>query len=105
VKVPGCVSPTVGCPRDAYGFKPFVYGNSGRNILDGPGTANLNLAMMKNFRVGEQKNVQFRLESFNALNHPNFGVPNNQFNASTAGLITEMAQGPRLFQAGLKFQF
>jgi len=61
--------------------------------------------MMKNFRVGEQKNVQFRLESFNALNHPNFGVPNNQFNASTAGLITEMAQGPRTFQAGLKFQF
>jgi hypothetical protein len=105
VKVPQCVSPTVGCPRDAYGFKPFVYGNSGRNILDGPGTANLNLAMMKNFRVGEQKNVQFRLESFNALNHPNFGVPNNQFNSSTAGLITEMAQGPRIFQAGLKFQF
>jgi hypothetical protein len=109
VIVPGCVSRTVGCPADARGFKPFVYGNSGRNILDGPGLANLNLAMMKNFRFGEQKNVQVRLEGFNVMNHPNFGVPENQFNAAAAGLITEVAGtgrgGPRVFQAGLKFQF
>jgi hypothetical protein len=105
VIVPSCVSVTVGCPKDAYGFKPFVYGNSGRNILNGPGAATMNMSMMKNFRMGEQKNLQFRLESFNVLNHPNFNqLRNNQINGATAGTLTEVGGG-RIFQAGLKFQF
>ena len=66
--------------------------------------------MMKNFRFQERKNIQLRFESFNALNHPNFLLPNNQFNGSTAGLITGVVAtggrgGPRVFQAGLKFEF
>jgi Carboxypeptidase regulatory-like domain/TonB-dependent Receptor Plug Domain len=110
VAVPSCVSTKVGCPVDQYGFKPFVYGNAGRNILDGPGRSYFNLAMMKNFRVQERKNFQLRLESFNAFNHPNFQLPNNQFNASGAGLITAAildggAGSARVFQAGLKFEF
>ena len=54
-----------------------------------PGLAYINSSMMKNFRFQERKNVQLRIESFNALNHPNFLLPNNQFNGSTAGLITQ----------------
>ncbi|MBI4905568.1 MAG: TonB-dependent receptor [Acidobacteria bacterium] len=107
--VPSCVSVAVGCPPDQNGFLPFVYGNSGRNIIDGPGLAYINLSMMKNFRMGERKNLQFRIESFNALNHPNFQMPNHQFNASSAGLITGTAGsgrgGNRVFQSSLKFQF
>ncbi len=109
VKVPSCVSKTVGCPADEYGFRPFLYGNSGRNILDGPGRAYVNLAMMKNFRFHEQRNFQFRFESFNALNRPNFKLPNNAFNQPTAGLITDVVEtgrgGSRVFQASLKFEF
>src|SRR5581483_2395096 len=110
VAVPSCVSVKVGCPADQYGFKPFVYGNAGRNILDGPGLQYFNLAMMKNFRFKERKNFQLRLESFNAFNHPNFQLPNNQFNASGAGLITAAivdggAGAARVFQAALKFEF
>ncbi|HTM51743.1 MAG TPA: TonB-dependent receptor [Bryobacteraceae bacterium] len=109
VKTPACVSVAVGCPADRYGFKPFVYGNSGRGIIDAPGLAYANLGLMKNFRFGERKNIQFRLESFNALNHPNFLVPEHQFNASGGGLITGTAGsgrgGNRVFQASLKFEF
>jgi hypothetical protein len=65
--------------------------------------------MMKNFRIQENKRIQFRFESFNALNHPNFLMPNNQFNSTQAGLITDVAQsgrgGSRVFQASLKFDF
>ncbi len=108
-EVPGCVSVAVGCPRDAYGFLPFVYGNSGRNILDGPGLAYGNVSMMKNFRMGERRFVQFRFEGFNATNHPNFQLPANEFNTSGAGLITSTAGsgrgGNRVFQASLKYQF
>jgi hypothetical protein len=94
---------------DAHGFKAFVYGNSGRNILDGPGLAYINASLMKNFRFQERKRVQLRFESFNALNRPNFNMPNNQFNGSGAGLITGVANtgrgGARVFQASLKFEF
>jgi len=66
--------------------------------------------MLKNFRIQERKNLQLRLESFNALNHANFMLPNVDFNGSGAGLITAVQPdggvgGPRVFQAGLKFEF
>jgi hypothetical protein len=65
--------------------------------------------MMKNFRFREQRRIQFRLESFNAFNHPNFKMPENQFNASGGGLITGTAGtgrgGNRVFQSSLKFEF
>jgi hypothetical protein len=109
VEVPSCVSVALGCPADRYGFKPFVYGNTGRNIIDGPGLSYFNLSMMKNFRFREQRRIQFRLESFNAFNHPNFKMPENQFNASGGGLITGTAGtgrgGNRVFQSSLKFEF
>jgi hypothetical protein len=109
VEVPACVSVAVGCPADRYGFKPFVYGNSGRNIVDGPGLAYSNLSMMKNFRFREQRRIQFRLETFNTFNHPNFNMPENQYNTSGAGLITATADagrgGHRVFQSSLKFEF
>ena len=76
-----------GCPPDPYGFQPFVYGNSGRNILDGPGYQYINVAMMKNFRWESGRTIQFRIESYNVFNHANFMLPDNNFNTSTAGMI------------------
>ena len=107
--VPACISVAKGCPPDAYGFLPFQDGNSGRNILDGPGYQYINMALMKNFPVSEHKIIQFRLESFNIFNHPNLMLPDNNFNTTTAGLISSAVEtgrgGPRVFQASLKFMF
>ena len=53
-------------------------GNSGRNILIGPGITNLDFSVFKNNqikRISENFNVQFRVEMFNILNHPNFAPP------------------------------
>lgn len=53
-------------------------GNSGRNILKGPGVTSLDFSVFKNNRVkriSENFNVQFRVEMFNILNHPNFAPP------------------------------
>jgi hypothetical protein len=53
-------------------------GNSGRNIINGPGLTNLDFSVIKNNpvkRISETFNVQFRMEMFNILNHPNFGPP------------------------------
>jgi hypothetical protein len=53
-------------------------GNAGRNIIIGPGVTNLDFSVFKNNRVkrvSENFNVQFRVEMFNIMNHPNFAPP------------------------------
>jgi hypothetical protein len=64
-----------------------AFGTSGRNIIRGPATQNLDLSLFKNFQV-ERFSVQFRAESFNLLNHPQFGLPDSNVNDSTFGVIS-----------------
>src|SRR5436190_1749860 len=53
----------------------FRYGNSGRNILDCPGTTAINLSLARFFRIGEKSRAQFRWETFNTTNHSNLSLP------------------------------
>ena len=85
-------------PRD------FTYGNSGRDILFGPGFKNLDLKIGKNFLFGEGKRVEFRCEMFNFTNTPNFDIPNLNVNLPQGGRITSAAS-PRQIQFGLKFVY
>jgi hypothetical protein len=55
--------------------RQFTYDNSGRNILRGPITNTFDFGLVKNFRVAERHNVQFRAEFFSLTNTPNFGLP------------------------------
>ncbi|MFN0105789.1 MAG: carboxypeptidase regulatory-like domain-containing protein [Bryobacteraceae bacterium] len=106
--VPRCASRT-SCEVSPNGFAPFTFGNAGRNILDGPRSHFINVALLKNFRVAEKRSFQFRYELFNILNHANFQLPERQFNALGGGLITGVTDrgrgGPRVMQAALKFEF
>jgi len=38
----------------------------------GPGLADVDLSLLKDFNLGESKRLQFRIESFNVANHANF---------------------------------
>lgn len=51
---------------------PGQFGNSGRNILRGPGFQNWDITVLKAFQIRESMRLQFRAESFNVFNHPNF---------------------------------
>jgi hypothetical protein len=106
--VPSCISKT-NCSPDQYGFLPFADGNAGRNNLDAPGTANINLSLQKNWAVGERKSLQFRWEVFNIFNHPNFVLLDRNFNETGAGYLTSVAAvgtgGARIMQFGLKYLF
>ena len=82
----------------------FRFGNSGRNILNGPGQLNLNAGLMKNFEMGDRRSFQLRVEAFNFINHTNFAIPNLNVNAVNGGTITQ-ADPARLIQAALKFTF
>jgi hypothetical protein len=50
---------------------------SGRNAVRGQNLWNLDSGLMKNFKLTERFNLQFRAEFFNVLNHPNFENPRN----------------------------
>ena len=64
---------------------PGQFGTAGRNILRGPGFAQLDLAVQKSFQVREGVKIMLRAEAFNLLNHPNFGVPSNTQNPIALG--------------------
>jgi hypothetical protein len=82
-------------------------GNLGRNVFLGPGYANFDFAVYKNFRLavlGEQGRLQFRAEMFNLPNHTNFDLPvgdlaNSLFGKSNATFDS------RRFQLALKLYF
>jgi hypothetical protein len=89
----------------AFAFPPpGTFGNAGRNILDGPGFQNVNASLLKNTRITERVNLQFRAEAFNLFNHPNFNLPDNFLGSPTFGRITS-ARDPRHIQFGLKLLF
>ncbi len=93
--------------RSAFPLVPggaYLFGTSGRNILDGPGLVDFNASLMKRFVVRERYTVQFRCEAFNVLNRPNFNLPNPNVNAPTGGTITD-TRAPRLIQFGLRLRF
>jgi hypothetical protein len=50
-------------------------GNAGRNILRGPRTTNMDLALLKSVGIGERRNLQFRVEIYNLFNTRNPGSP------------------------------
>jgi hypothetical protein len=53
------------------------FGNAGRNILRGPGLAQFDAALHKDFVIAEQRKITVGVEAYNLFNHPNFGVPSN----------------------------
>ena len=87
--------------------QPFTYGNTGKNILVGPGTIGWDFSLYKNFRFGEKFGAQFRMEAFNFPNHPNFNFPNASVGNRNFGVIssTNPNVGPRIMQLGVKFIF
>jgi hypothetical protein len=83
------------------------YGDLGRNTLRGPGLATWDFSTMKDTRISERLNLQFRAEIFNLLNRANFNMPNEvAFTPSgvspTAGVITSTTTTSRQVQFGLK---
>lgn len=82
------------------------FGNEGRNAVQGPGYVNWDFSAFKNIRLTESKEVQFRGELFNVLNHTNFRLPVSDISApSTAFGHIQSDVSPRVIQVALKFLF
>ena len=111
---------------NASAFAPAAlgtYGNLGYNNLKGPGIFQLNVALSRNFPIGEKRVIQLRAEAFNLPNHLNAFAPGMRpspavgasitLNSSNFGQITSDISGNngllagdyRVIQLAMKFVF
>ena len=90
---------------DAFALPPAgSFGNAGRNILEGPGFANVNLALVKHVSISDAVRLQLRIEAFNLFNRVNFGLPDSFFGSPTFGQIL-LAGNARRMQLGVRLLF
>ncbi len=91
-----------------------AFGNTGRNIMSGPGLFGLNLSLFKTFAIRERAKVEVRCETFNFTNTPQFGNPQGSITSSTFGYVTSTLSsgtgvnstgGGRAVQLGAKVSF
>ncbi len=85
---------------------PFTFGNSPRNLgnLRAPRYTDWDMGIQKYWNFSEAKRLQFRIEMFNALNHPNFFAPDTNLGDGGFGHISQ-AYPARDVQAAMKFYF
>jgi hypothetical protein len=91
-------APAAGC---------LCFGNSGKNVLEGPGEKSVDLSAHKFFNISEQVRLEFRGEFFNALNHAVLSQPDLFVTdgPGAAGVITSTVIPQRQIQFALKLQF
>jgi hypothetical protein len=119
-----------GAPNDAFTCTPLVpggfcnpdpgtVGNLPRNAFNGPSFFNWDLGILKTLPISESKKLVYRLEFFNAPNHPTFAVGNPAYSAGISGanksdmyindpnfgVGTSTVSTPRVIQMGLSFLF
>jgi hypothetical protein len=122
------VSPYLSNPTPSRYLNPAAYyeapagqfGNVGRNTIEGPGIFNIDFEVHKQFKMPFNENhaLQFRLEAFNVLNHPNWSMPTLNILSGAAqpgmpataahqgfGVSTGTSVAMRQVQLGLKYTF
>ncbi|MBI3681931.1 MAG: carboxypeptidase regulatory-like domain-containing protein [Acidobacteria bacterium] len=101
-------NPTIDKWFDEFAFvasAPGVYGNTGRNVLYGPGSKNFDFILGKRFAMPwEGHSLQFRFESFNFTNTPTFDQPSGGLRGQATATINA-ADEPRRIQFALKYSF
>ncbi len=93
--------------------EPGRFGNSGVNILEGPGINLHHLSIVKNFRITERFNLEFFTGVSNLFNRPHFNFPRTEITAQNPGVITSARNsnqdqnkaGERLVESTLKLKW
>jgi hypothetical protein len=81
------------------------FGNQTRNTLRGPGDQQWDLAIFKNFSVSGAQKIQFRVEMFNFINHPNLSGPNTDITSPNFGRSITKDTNRRDIQLALRYIF
>jgi hypothetical protein len=105
----GWIDTTAICAPAAIGSDGSTgYGTAGQSIMQGPSQFNTDFSLGKTTRVGglrEDAVLAFRMELYNALNHPQFANPGTALGTANFGIVTQNSVAPRLIQFALKYLF
>jgi hypothetical protein len=102
----GSSTATCGSPGSPYYLAGTGFGNSKIGSILGPGQWNWDLSILKDTKITEGTNLQFRAEFYNVWNHAQFAPPaGNDINGASFGVINSSSVTPRVVQFALKFQF
>ena len=106
-------NPNIGNRTPSRFFNPAAFqipvqgtlGNSGRNVIIGPGILNVDTAVSRTLRISDLTRLQFRTDFYNVFNHPNFVAPPSMQNFADSPDFGALfvARSPRIVQFGLKF--
>lgn len=87
-------------------------GNLGKNTFTGPGTNNVDLSLSRSFKFHERITSNFRFETYNTLNHPQFSAMDTTMRFDSAGVqanplfnLPTSARPPRRIQLALQIRF
>jgi hypothetical protein len=93
-------------PNHAFETPPlYQYGNSGFDILRGPGLATVDAALIRSFSLGQRLRLHARLEAFNLLNGTNFALPNRILGLESSGAISHTSTPGRQMQMGARLEW
>jgi hypothetical protein len=105
--------PNVSNPTSSRFFDPGAFqapasgtfGNSGRNVIIGPGTWNMDMSLSRNFRISDLTRTQVRADFYNIFNHSTFVAPPSTQNFADSPDFGALfvARSPRILQLGVKF--
>jgi hypothetical protein len=80
----------------------YTWGTLGRNSLRAPALYNFDFSVARKIVFQEVRQLEFRTEFFNGLNHPQFGLPNSTAGVGGAGTITSTQRANRQIQFALR---
>jgi hypothetical protein len=83
----------------------YQYGNSGYNIVRGPGLATVDAAMSRGFLVGSGVHLRVRIEAYNLFNRTNFALPNRILGLANSGAISRTSTPARQIQLALGLEW
>jgi hypothetical protein len=89
-------------PDPDYRIRTFPHFLAG---VRGDGQSKWDFSLIKHFPITERVRLQFRAETYNALNHPNFDTPNTTVTGKTFGVVNSQGGLSREFQFALKLTF
>jgi hypothetical protein len=83
----------------------FAFGNSGRDILSGPGFHNVDLSLARSIALVLHMSLEVRAEAFNLFNTPQYGLPNATLNQATTATISTVVNPQRELQFAARLRF
>jgi len=93
-------------PSSAFQLPPlYQYGNSGLDILRGPGLANTDVSLARDFSLRESLYLRTRVEVFNLLNRANFALPERLLGVESSGVISHTATPSRQLRLLIKLEW